>query len=78
MAKFFSWRNSAYMVSMYAMVPPSLHCIECEDVDAIDMKLNEVYGISTTANDIKTVPNEVYGLVASGNHHGVSSCQRWL
>ena len=66
------------MVSIILCYGTSLHCIECEDVDAIDMKLNEVYGISTTANDIKTVPNEVYGLVASGNHHGVSSYQRWL
>ena len=37
--------------------------IECEDIDAIDMKLNEVYGITsgsiTSANDdINSVPNE--------------------
>jgi hypothetical protein len=57
-------------------------CTECEDV--IDMKLNEVYGITsrpvTTTNDIKTMPNEVYGFtVVSGDHStGVSSCQRWL
>jgi hypothetical protein len=55
-----------------------IHCIECEDV--IDMKLNEVYGIAsgsvTTTNDIKTMPNEVYGIaVVSGDHStGVSGC----
>ena len=50
------------------------------------MKLNEVYGItsgsvtSASANDINTVPNEVYGIaLVSGDHStGVSSCQRWL
>jgi hypothetical protein len=49
------------------------------------MKLNEVYGITsrpvTTTDDIKTMPNEVYGIaVVSGDHStGVSaSCQSWL
>ena len=59
--------------------------IECEDA-IIDMKQNEVYGITsgsvTSANDINTMPNEVYGIAmvhVSGDHStGVSSCQRWL
>ena len=60
-----------------------IHCIEFED--AIDMKLNEVFGITsrsvTSANDnINTMPNEVYGidLVRDDHSAGVSSCQKWL
>ena len=63
-------------------------CVHIECEDAIDMKLNEVYGITsgsvTSANDINTMPNEVYGIamvhdIVSGDHStGVSSCQRWL
>ena len=58
--------------------------VECEDM-IIDMKLNEVYGITsgsvTSANDdINTMPNEVYGIAAvkDGHSTGVSSCQRCL
>ena len=57
------WRNFSLgeiQAIWYLCMLWYLPCIECEDVDAIDMKLNEVYGISTTANDIKTIPNEVY------------------
>ena len=70
---------------MYAMVLNTIlinviiieckNYIECKNGN-IDMKLNKVYGvISTTTDDIKTIPNEVYGITESGSHHGVS---RWL
>ena len=46
---------------------------ECED--AIDMKPNEVYGTTSrfvTTDDIKTIPNEAYGVV-NDDHHAVST-----
>ena len=73
--------NCVYMCQQNIVINMLINIIitvECED--AIDIKPNEVYGItskSVTTDDIKTIPNEMYGVV-SGDHRGVSSCQRWL
>ena len=78
--------SNSYSMNMHnAILMIMSYITECED--AIDMKLNEVYGITsgsvTSANDdINTIPNEVYGVAlvsGTGDHSsGVSSCQRWL